>query len=117
VCHFLDVLAYCPYRAVRGGEVAGVDGHRGETPGRRRQAHHLYAVRAPDHPREVHPALLARGTSSLSSYVYRTFRASRAERENVRRSLDPAAAQGSSLRLFWRRYTRCCGKWRALPVC
>ncbi|KAL5661228.1 hypothetical protein ACJX0J_028353, partial [Zea mays] len=33
----------------------------GETPGRRRQAPHLYAVRAPDHPREVHPALLARG--------------------------------------------------------
>jgi hypothetical protein len=45
--------------------VAGVDGHRVETPGRRRQAPHLYAVRAPDHPREVHPALLARGTSSI----------------------------------------------------
>ena len=47
---------------VRGGEVAGLDGHGDEAPGRRRQAPHVYDVRAPDHPRKALTALLARGT-------------------------------------------------------
>lgn len=44
--------------------MAGLDGHGDATPGPgwRGQAPHLHAVRTPDHPRKVLPALLARGT-------------------------------------------------------
>ena len=53
---------------VRGGEVAGLDGHGDEAAGRGGQAPHVHAVRAPDPAREVLPALLARGTRTRLYY-------------------------------------------------
>jgi len=50
---------------VRGGEVAGLDGHGDEAAGRGGQAPHVHDVRAPDPAGEVLPALLARGTRTV----------------------------------------------------
>jgi len=55
---------------VRGGQVAGLDGHGDEAPGRRGQAPHVYDVRPPDHPRKVLSALRARGTCTHESNLF-----------------------------------------------